>query len=373
MAAALQSAQAGHLMLYSLLSVALLHTHYFAAWLLLAHEIVYWRCSRTRPWAWIASRCAVGAAFLPWVWWAAQHINLGSAEWIRSSVYYAPLALLRYLIGYGIAAPNQIRLTQPWGVVLQEEGLAVALAAGPLLILLAVGVRRVAIPRKGAEQAPPVQSGSELPDSRALRALFGAVLVVPVAGLLALSPWRSLLHDRNLAWQAPFVLLLIAVGLASLRGRARIVAGLACAGAMAFALYAYSASPLQGRRAALGYALRYGKEDWRAAAEYVRETQPDAVILAPAYIGIAFDRYWNAATAKAGAPHKPVGFRYGAVDSGGVPYVGNAQRVVLVLSHAGPVEEGLIGGLGRNHRLSEARLFLHQSGIRVFVYDAASR
>jgi hypothetical protein len=139
---------------------------------------------------------------------------------------------------------------------------------------------------------------------------------------------------------------------------------------MAFSLYAYYAAP----GTALGYELRYGKEDWPAAAEYVRALEPDAVIIAPAYIRIPFERYWKDAGLKASAtmPEKPVAFYYGVVGSGGVPHV-TARRVILVLSHAGPMEEGLPAGLARNRRLIDEKFFLHHSGIRVFVYDALSK
>lgn len=360
--ALLHSKRACSLLRYSLLSVALLLTHYFAAWLLLAHEITYWWRSRTRPWTWIAARVAVGAAFCGWVWWAITHLHLAGAAWIRPTILYIPLTLLRYLIGFGVAAPNSSRLTDAISVIIREEGLAVLLVAGPLLLMLAFGVRELLKMRTnemadGEAPAPP------------LRALFACLLVMPPAALLAISPIMNLLHDRNLAWQAPFVTLLAALGLASLQGRARWIASLACGAALVFSLYAYYAAPVGGgAKSTLGYGLRYGKEDWRSAVEYVRAQKPDAVILAPEYIRIAFDRYWRAA-------EKQPAFYYSVVDSGGVPNVGNARRVVLVLSHEGFLEEGLSGpgGLARDRNLVIQKVFPAQSGIRVFVYDAPEK
>jgi len=350
------------LVIYSLLALALIWTHYFTVWLLLAHEIVYWRCSRIRPFTWVATRVMTAAFFIGWVWWAIFRLNLGGAAWIRSPLSMVPLALLRYLVGFGIAAPTQIRLTQPWQQAVREEGPAVLLIAGPLLVAMSLGVRALWRRREtGASAAAP---------DTPLRTLFFGVLVLPVLVLASLSPIMSLLHDRNLAFQAPFVLLLIALGLTSLRGSWRQIGLSATAVAVTCALLTYYAAPVgEEKRSVLGYELRYGKEDWPGAAAYVRAANPDAVILAPAYIRIPFERYWAA------PPPKIVKFHYGVVDSGGVPYVGDARRVVLVLSHESSEEEGLSGrgGLGRDRPLFAQKHFLQQSGIRVFVYDAPDK
>ena len=43
----------------------------------------------------------------------------------------------------------------------------------------------------------------------------------------------------------------------------------------------------------LGYRLRYGKENWRAAAAWVEGLRPAEVRLVPDYLSLAFDRYYE--------------------------------------------------------------------------------
>jgi 4-amino-4-deoxy-L-arabinose transferase-like glycosyltransferase len=349
----LDSRSTRDLLCYAALSLALLYTHYFAAFVLLSHEAAYWLDSRARPRAWMAARLAAGAAFLPWVLWAARSLDMGSAEWIRPLHWTLPLTLLRYVAGYGIAPPNAARLLDPLPVILREEGPAVLLAALPLLALMMAGAQAT----WSARRRETAGGGATRP---AARVLLAAMLLVPVLALAGLSAWRPLLHDRNLAFQQPFALLLIAAGIGSLQGRARKAAGAACAAAMAFSLWAYFAAP----GSALGYPLRFAKAAWPDAAAYVAAERPDAVVFAPHFVRIAFQRYWKNADAA-----RPAVF-FAAGESGELPDPQLAPRIAVVASHTGPPDEAWLASLSQTWSIEAERVFPAGAGIRVKILRA---
>src|SRR5579884_2652633 len=103
------------LSLYSAVSILLLYTHYLSVFVLLAHEIVYWRDGKKSIRGWLLSRSVAAAAFAPWLLWAARHYY-GESRLFLSPIALIPVALLRFLLGYGIAASDASRLAQPWHV-----------------------------------------------------------------------------------------------------------------------------------------------------------------------------------------------------------------------------------------------------------------
>ncbi len=325
------------LALYALLSVLLLYTHYFSVFVLLAAEIFYWRFVCLRPRAWLLARLITALAFAPWVVWVLNHLVLERREWLGSVWLRIPYALLRYLDGYGIAAPDLIRLSAPLTQILREEAAAVLLTLAPLLWLLFLGARR----------------GARDPEQRTL---FAGLLLLPFVPIVLLSPWLKVVHERYLSFQAPFVLLLVALGLVTLSGRRRRLATLACAASLSFSLAAYYAAPAS----ALGYDFRFGKEDWRTAAAFVAAEKPDAVLLAPGYLQLPFERYWDPSL-----PAPLLGIPEGA---GSLPDLGSARRVALVLSHGGPAEDRLRTALDARGRLTAEKFLPRSAGIRIFVY-----
>jgi len=336
--------RAADLLLYAALSVLMLYTHYYAVWVLLAREAVYWRHARVQQKAWLLARFNVALAFLPWVVWAAGQAKLDAIAWAGSALVRIPYALLRDLVGYSIAphaAPGPGNDTLE--IVVREEGLAVALVAGPLLWLLLRGAWRVR---------------NERP---ATCTLLLALLVAPLVIMVAVSPWVKLLHERAVSFQTPFVLLLIAYGWATLRPRARVVSAIVCSAGIAFSLVAYYAAPGE----LLGYRLRYGKEEWRAAAAYVEESKPDAVILAPGYLHLSFLRYWRVS-----ADAVPVLQVARGAELNWPWRVHASRRIALVLSHAGPAEERVREHLDATRQRVAEINFPAQNGIRVYVYES---
>lgn len=324
---------------YACLCAVILYTHYFGVLVLLVHELFYWRHSRVRARAWLVARATVAAAFAPWAVWALTHLVLERREWLGSPWLRIPYAFFRYLEGYGIAAPNLMRLEHPFIQTLREEGLAILLTLAPLVWLLIRGV------------------GVVLRETKR-RDLFTAFLL-PFVPLLLVSPWLRLIHERYLSFQVPLVLLLVAVGWATLSRKAKLAAAIASAAGLSFALAAYYASP--GR--AFGYTLQFGKEDWRGAAEFVAGSAPEVVIFAPDYLRIPFERYWQ-------APAPTILLLGSAEGSGRLPPLGSARRVAVVISHGGSAEGiRLRGELAAQGTLVAEKHFVQQTGIRVFLYD----
>ena len=233
------------------------------------------------------------------------------------------MAALRILLGFGVAATEAGRLSEPVLTLLREEA-PVVVPCAALLLWLAV---------RGA---------ASLFRDRAARVFLVALFAIPLVVLLALSPWMRLVSYRYSSFLAPFALLLVADGLASLAPRTRVVAGAACALVMAFVLAAQVLAP----GSILGYRLRFGMEQWREAAAFASEARPAEVRLVPGYLRISFDRY------------------YRAPEAGGVP-----GRTALVLSHLTREEEAAARAkaTGAGDVEVEERHFRAHSGIRVVI------
>ena len=325
------------LALYCGLSILLLYTHYLAVFILLAHEVVYWRHSHQRLRDWMLARVAILAAFAPWAFWVAAHYR-GESRIFISPVSLVPTALLRFFLGYGILAADSTRQA--------ESLLSRLLGEGPIIIpafclfgwLLWQGARRV----------------SSRPE---VRTLFAAIIVIPWVTLVLLAPWTQLVHERYLAFQAPFILLLVAVGLCSLRWRARLFASLALALVVAFSLGAYYGAP----GSLLGYRLRYAKENWPGAAAFVRQEHADTLIVAPEYLSLALDRYPLGAVWEIRTP----------ANSSALPDLKGKRRVALLISHSGLAQIRLRDALDTTYPRIAERVFSSQNSIQVVVYDTS--
>ncbi len=346
---------------YVVLSILLLYTHYFGAFVLLAHEFVFWG-GRRQPGAWAAgsradtgvhlygertlgaqkwllARGVVVLAFLPWAGWVFLHSPPEMREWIGTAWLRAPYAWLRFLLGYGIAA-RDLRV-EPLSILVREESAVVVPA---LLLLLWLAVR----------------GWGSLSDGKT-KALFAAILFLPFLILIPLSPWMRLVHERYLAFQAPFVLMLVALGLESLAPRVRVVGASACAGIVALSLTAYYEAP----GSLLGYRFRYAKEDWPGVAAYLQTMRPDTIVLAPGYLHLPLDRYLPASL---GCRHVQAREGYDPIAD-----LGGAQRIALILSRAGSAEEQLRERLEASHNRAAEKTFFPQNVIRVIVYDAPGK
>jgi len=354
-----------NLVIYMTLSVLLIYTHYYGAWVLLAHEAVYWLHVRARTREWTLARLNVALAFVPWAMWAVPGISMGSIDWVGSPLVRAPYTLLRDLVGYGIAP--QILWGQPAEAIVREEGWVVALTVAPLLWLLARGAWQVLrAPATASIDAPSLRApaAAAIGGAGIRRTLLVMLLVAPIAVLIAVGPWARLLHERAVSFQSPFVLMLIALGWATLRPRWRVVAALAAGAALAFALAAYYGAPGE----LLGYRLRYGKENWRAVAAHIDQLQPDAVVIQPEYLHLALKRYWR-------EPPEVVRLKDGpraeAAERTAVARLVAKRRVVLVVAWGGPAEQRLRSSFARGRALVDEQYFPIQGGLHILTFDRA--
>lgn len=326
------------LALYAGLSICLMYSHLCGAMVLLSHEIVFWLYGRARWREWLIARFAVFLAFLPWAGWSLHellgHIQFAGSHRPRYALLKPAQAWVRLLLGYGIAVSDVERRQQSLWRVLREESpvLIPALALFGWLLL------------RGA---------SRLRGNRESRSFFACILLLPVA--LALAAGAG--PERYLAFQAPFLLAVIAIGHCSLRPLARALSACACAAILTVALLAYYASP----GSAFGYGLRFAKEDWPEAAAFVRSMNPDTIVLAPGYIADPFNWYWRPGHSR-NIVEVP--------ESGTMPGLGSARRVALVLSHTAGQEQALLVHFDATYRRVAERLFPAQMGIWVYVYDA---
>lgn len=321
--------------LYCGLSVLLLYTHYLAVFVLLAHEVVYWRHFHQRLRDWMLTRVAIFAAFTPWLYWMANHYRSESRIFI-SPVSLVPTALLRFFVGYGMMAADSTR---------QAESLSSKLMGEAPIIIPAFCLFGWLLWRGAGNSVLKPE----------VRTLLMAIIFIPWAALVLLAPWTQLVNDRYLAFQAPFILLLVATGLCSLLWRARFFASLALALVVTFSLGAYYGAP--GRL--LGYRLRYAKENWPGAAAFIRQEQADTVVVSPGYLDLALDRYPRGAVREIST----------LADSSAVPDFSDARRIALVTSHSGAPQERLRATLDASYTRIAEEVFPSQNSIRVIVYD----
>jgi len=103
---------------------------------------------------------------------------------------------------------------------------------------------------------------------------------------------------------------------------------------------------------------------WRAAAAYVEQSKPDAVILAPGYLYLTFNRYWSVP-----ADTVPVLRVTRGAELNWPWRFSSSRRVALVLSHAGPAEERVREHLDATRQRVAEMNFPAQNGIRIYVYE----
>jgi uncharacterized membrane protein len=261
------------LALHAVLSALGLWTHAFFGFVFLTHELAYWRLLREEKGRWGRARAATLLSIVPWLLWAVPRLGSQERSWIGAAWARLPYAVLRDLVGYGLAAADHARRTETaWQIVSAEA----IWTLPPLLVLGYLFVR-------GAVRA------FEGPLSQTLLA---GLLVVPPVVLALASPWVNLVHERYLSFQLPFVFMVVGMGM-GLSSRPWQIAGFL---ALIWSLAVQQLSP-----GALGpYAMRYGKENWRAVAAAVAAHPVDEVRFVPDHLRVPFERYGQVP-----APRKP--------------------------------------------------------------------
>jgi dolichyl-phosphate-mannose-protein mannosyltransferase len=316
---------------YCGLSILLLYTHYLAAFVLLAHETVYWLLLRRDAKRWMALRFIVVMAFLPWAYWVVGRYHSESRIFVPLSLFL-PITLARFFAGYGVAVYsdggwNAARIVQEGSVLVPALSILVYLCWRGWLL----------VSRRKVEAL-----------------LFFGLLVIPWLVLYLFAPWVQLASARYLAFQVPFLLVLLAAGMTSLQGWRRVVASGVVGLAIAFFLSAYYLAP--GKL--LGYSFRYAKEDWPDAATFIRQSRVDAVIVAPGYLDLPLRRYplGEARTIEM------------SQTSSVVPDLGLARRVALLTARTSSPQRRLIEQLDARYVLLKEASFPSENLIQVFIF-----
>jgi 4-amino-4-deoxy-L-arabinose transferase-like glycosyltransferase len=254
--------------LYAASGIAVVHCHYFGAFLILAHGIFWlfvtaWALlgrddraptdgpaqggqGQHRIWGGILAFAAIIVSLLPWLWLARGVITGGHGPGGRTLPLWTMLqqTVVTFGIGYW---------REPWGWGLLTVGLAFLLGWGTY-----VAYRRA-----------PRSAG-----------FVTAIIVVPLLCLYLLSRSQPIFRERYLAFSAPAYALLIGVGLAAMGDQRRSRAwpwrlGLAMGalfviGFNLFALQRYYVAPAYAK-----------SPQWREAVSFLRQrlVPGDVVIL----------------------------------------------------------------------------------------------
>jgi hypothetical protein len=223
--------------LYVLGSIWVVYTHYFGAFLILAHALYFAALRLRQPQRWgpgILSFGAIGGALVPWLWYARAVVTgvHGPGAQALSLAGMVQHNLVTFGVGYW---------REPWGTLLLATALCLLLAWGTWQAVLR---------------------------SRHGSGLVGLLVVVPLALLWALSRSRPLYRERYLVATAPAYDLLWGAGLAALVSRPatwlrRLVSGAALlfvVGFNSYALVRYHTAPAY-----------FKSPDWRGAVSFVNE------------------------------------------------------------------------------------------------------
>lgn len=299
---------------FSVVATLALHTHYFAIWPIaaLAAHALYLAVSkrrdpdatqRVRLLPFTLANAAAGLLFVPWLVYAATHYqNLALGAPDRP---FQRLAYILWRIGAGPALGfvDAERIKQGLGEVLIDEAPLLLAVTALWLPPLVCGVRRLA-----------KTSGS------ASLVLFAVGL--PVLCLLALYPVIPFLHERYIAFVAPWVWFVAAVGAGGAGPRLRkvLLGGLCLLVAGGLVAYHFVDRELapRGEGAQFGNIVLprevrahpddpttflhrghpYGKEPWREVSTLIHRyaADGDLVVLCPGYLHFVWDYYGRTRT-----------------------------------------------------------------------------
>lgn len=269
--------QAGRIVwwaVFALAAIALLYTHYFAAFLLLAFALVFVLALLIQPPpAWkrvllegIVVAAIVFAAYLPWLPNALRRLQVDASYWQGTLKLDEALRHLLISFSAGETVLEQQAVFLAWGVLV--------LGLGCLAALLWAATRQ----RREPDVDPQRQPGAvRVPrPNLALSVLFLLLyLLVPIIAILALAYRTPKFNPRYLMLASPALVLLLAGGLSlPFRPRAaqlpaysqarilRLAAAVALVALLAVSIYAdgnWFSDPA------------FTKDDWRNAVSYVRD------------------------------------------------------------------------------------------------------
>ena len=286
---------------YAALAAAALYTHYFGPWIVITHGAhalwLWWRTRKdeaafVRPWPLIAAGTAAAVLFVPWVLFL-----LHNYESISTGEPFEPMSRLFYVLwrvgaGGGLVVVDRARQVQGIPATIQDEAVWIAITSLLWFAPLLFGVWAL---RK----------------RRGTASFVAFSVLVPITCCLLVFPVFQLIHERYLAFVAPY-LILIAVHGARTATAPALRAGLTGALCALFGLgaiaYHGASVTLVRQDEGLRYAIdpedpltllhnghAFGKEPWRQAHAFVQEHAKDdsaLVLLHPWYLRTVW-RYYD--------------------------------------------------------------------------------
>ncbi len=254
--------------LYALLMAAALYTHYYTAFILLAHGVLIVWIDRRRPQirAWIAAASTATALALPWLWHIARPIQETDTYWPGTLDVGKAVAQIARAMAVGQTLPGP-----------QAQPPTIAYLLLVILGLLSL-LRATSRSRRYATRALFTRSAPFL----------SAYALVPTLTLLAIAYRHPKFAPRYLLITTPALALLAGQGawrLASWRRRLGPILAMGLIGIV-----------LIGRGVSLWhhyYDVRLHKPDWRAVAAYMAgHARPrDAVVIVGGHTAPAFQFY----------------------------------------------------------------------------------
>lgn len=332
---------------YCVATIAALHTHFHAVFLLGAQNLLvllYWRDHRPRLRQWIVIQAIVLIAFAPWLLTMVQTAGTVGGQMRRYLPLKLPEAIVSFLVGDTLIPFDEAAVQSVRETLRSNVHLVLAFAVG-------FGIYVVS-----AVRACP---------SRRYASTFCAVMfLVPLLVPFAMS-FKLMIFDRRYVIAAsPFLYIILAAGALHLHDLAvrRRLAALFAHGAAAvlvislcgLSLYNYYFNP------------RFGKEQWREVVAVVEAAYSagDLVVFDPGYLSVSYGYY-------ARRPVSELVLAPDVTDENGpgwrraVEALDTRERVWLVRSHL--FTEAVLPRLRRSFPTATHRHFPKAKGIDVYL------
>jgi len=252
---------------YFVVAVAAIYTHYYAIWIILAHNayiLFNWRSSIKKFRAWIPTQLLIGISFLPWLFIALKQFGQGQ-EGRDFSIFSVPKAYILLTLGRSI---DLLRLGK---VINAEYGNKVVDGAVIALVVLVIGYLII----RALFSVMRSQNKIEI---------FPAIyLFLPLLLICVLSFIKPVFDSKSLIVVFPALAMLVSHGILLHAHKSNIVLISLILMLFGYSLTNYYFNPIPW------------KEDFRGVANYLKSNvrQGETVLLQPGYLNSAFTYYYG--------------------------------------------------------------------------------
>lgn len=260
---------------YGFTTVAALHTHFHAVFILAAQNLLFvlnWRAHRPRLRYWIFTQMLIFIVFAPWLWKMLRTTGtVGSGQVRRYLLLKLPEALASFLVGDTLVPFDEAAVQHLPETLLSNAHLILAFATGFGIYLVS------AVPASA---------------SRRYASTFCLVMILTLLLVPFVASFKVIMFDRRYVIAAsPFVYILLASGAVHLHDLAmrRSLPAL-----LAHALAAVLVISLAGISLHNYYFNpRFGKEQWRDVVALVEGAyiRGDIIVFDPDYLKGSYDYY----------------------------------------------------------------------------------